>query len=561
MQSLWLLYRLQARSSLRSLWKQLKTFKGAIRLIPVMVLGCFLFVPLVTSWFMADQLAKNSPQTMKLIRIGLPFVLALFFYTMIFRPGKNTGLGFSLPEIDFLFPAPLSRRDLLIYKLMSNVGAIVLLSVVMTMLGSMFLVRQNFVRDLAVGGCGIFMTFLFIRLSVIFFSLVGESVVLRFFTPLRKVIGLALGALVIVALFSLRGKVAWKPITNIKQLEPLLMGLADSTAANVLTGPFQMFANLILCDTMGGFFLWGLLCLLFNVLLFFAIVKLDANFLETSVRISQRQAEVLKNQGLSMLLEGRGGGTLPMLPYLNGTGPIAWRQLQTFYRVWKVGIFYVGLIIAMGGVMLWSDRNTMSSEEQFGLVISMLATMSFVATISLPIGFQSDVNKMDWFKSLPASNMQIAAGQLLGPTIVLTLLQYLYILIFFIITYDVWQMWLVTMLVLPVINFVLLSISNTLALLYPARAEAGMVKNLESLGSIVIFLMVQSFVGCVLVCSAAGAGGVGWYLTGLWPVAVVLSLLVMLVYCIVGVKATAWAFERFDVSKMGRKKMEGPRQV
>jgi hypothetical protein len=550
--ALWLLFQLKSRGALRSWWRQARSPAGAVRGLASLAFVSLMLLPLVISWFKKDTLVENSELTSKLIKHGLPAALALFFYAVVCSPKKENFLHFTPPEIDFLFPAPFSRRGLLVYKLLSLASTGFVVSLFVTGFASMYLVNGNFWYSLARSFAGVYLTYLSIMLFVVLMGLIRDSLVVRLFNPVRKFVAAGAAALATIVALAARDKFNWEGWNSIgspQDIEPIVMSIVESTAGQILVGPFRIYSNVILSESLIGFAIWTAACLLVNVALLWLIVRCDANYLEASVLASQKRVELAKSQNLETVFVSSRVGTLPMLPYWGGAGPVAWRQLQTFYRTWKVMIFYLFFLMIVVGAIVWTSRNEVNSVERFGMVTSILALITYGGTVAMPIGFHSDVNRMDVFKSLPASWLQIAGGQLLAAVFVLTLLQYIYVFIFMFTALDVWPLWLAVFSVAPLINLIMLSIANSIALVFPPRSEPGAVKQFENIGSVMIFMFIVTVVSMTLFCAVVVAGLLGYFVTGLQVVTFLLCWLMLGVFGVVGILVTGKAFQRYDVTK------------
>ena len=109
--SLWLLLGLQLRGWVRNVVRSLGTVKGA--LLAAVGLGVFLL------WFSYLILATAGPQDRsEQIRIWGPAGLLLYCVLNVLSTPAEKAIYFSPGEVNFLFPAPFGRRELLAYKLM-----------------------------------------------------------------------------------------------------------------------------------------------------------------------------------------------------------------------------------------------------------------------------------------------------------------------------------------------------------------------------------------------------------------------------------------------------------
>ena len=182
-------------------------------------------------------------------------------------------------------------------------------------------------------------------------------------------------------------------------------------------------------------------------------------------------------------------------------------------------------------------------------VTVMIGMLTFAAAITMPMGFLSDIEKMDIFKRLPNTSTQIAMGQLLAPVLALAVAQFATVLLFSFSALEYWLYWIATAAFAPLVSIVLLSMLNSLALFYPKRKSKGAVNEFENVGHLLVFLFflfsTTVFIGMTLLV----VGGVVYFITSNIPLILLSCWIVMVLFSIAGVFVTGWAFERFDVSK------------
>ncbi|HEU4454943.1 MAG TPA: putative ABC exporter domain-containing protein, partial [Longimicrobium sp.] len=110
------LLRRSPRGKLRQAWRRMKTVKGAIAFGfgAIFLLG---FVVLQLWTLTLD--VEMEPASLEGLRTYLPPALLLF---AVLGAMSGKALYFTPAEVDFLFPAPVGRRELLLYNLLSRVG-------------------------------------------------------------------------------------------------------------------------------------------------------------------------------------------------------------------------------------------------------------------------------------------------------------------------------------------------------------------------------------------------------------------------------------------------------
>ena len=112
--SLYKLMALTFKSSLRRLFRGARSVRGAFLIIFTIGIFAMMIVPSVLVASMRDRPAGlASGLAEPYLPLGLLSISLLF----VFTSAGEKALYFSPPEVDFLFPAPFHRRELLIFKL------------------------------------------------------------------------------------------------------------------------------------------------------------------------------------------------------------------------------------------------------------------------------------------------------------------------------------------------------------------------------------------------------------------------------------------------------------
>ncbi|MBS1201695.1 MAG: putative exporter, partial [Chromatiaceae bacterium] len=172
--ALWHLIRLRHRARLRRVLRDLKTLRGATVYLFGLGLTAFLFVPLLGGDF---PQTRYNPES--LLRIWQSSLLTIVLVGQIKALGERA-IYFSPSEVDFLFPAPFQRRDLLAYRVISSLDGIALTALVFSLV------------FVAFGGVwpavfvGAFLSFLMINLLSMCLAVVREILEERAFSAGRR---------------------------------------------------------------------------------------------------------------------------------------------------------------------------------------------------------------------------------------------------------------------------------------------------------------------------------------------------------------------------------------
>ena len=259
--------------------------------------------------------------------VGPALLLLYCFMNVVFSTGERA-IYFPPAEVNFLFPGPFGRRQLLGFKIVSTL----IVSLPTALFMSMAL--RTYSSTFAASFVGMLLIVLFMQLFSMTINLLAISVGARLYTRGRKLVA-ALGVLLVAALLLHIGGSPrqWQP-------EELLRKLIDAPTWKIVSWPLRSFFDAVTAER-----LWPELArsaavgTLVDLVLVGVVFALDAQYLEaaaaTSARIYARMQR-LRRGGMGSGEGLRRGGTvrtsLPMLPWLGGIGPIVWRQLTTAAR-------------------------------------------------------------------------------------------------------------------------------------------------------------------------------------------------------------------------------------
>src|SRR5438128_1831053 len=109
------------RALFKLMWLQLKGWVrrqftgGSVRRIVFGVLGAGMFVLWISGVVLGTAFAKSRPA--EDILGTLPLYLTVFAFLPIVLGSDDRAIAFTPAEVDFLFPGPFGRRDLVLYKM------------------------------------------------------------------------------------------------------------------------------------------------------------------------------------------------------------------------------------------------------------------------------------------------------------------------------------------------------------------------------------------------------------------------------------------------------------
>ena len=324
-------------------------------------------------------------------------------------PEQSAGLTFSEAEIQFLFPAPITRRQLLLYKILRAQPQVFVSALVMT-----FLMFRN-AKFLGLWICLIVLSiyFMFVRLARARLKLLGIGFLIR----------LPAIAAIVVGLFSL----LWKTVDldSFRGMQvrpgqfPDLPALFHGSVADAILFVPRFFAHAVLPLSIPQL-LASCGILLVAALLFFELAaRTNIAFEEASIRASQKSAS-----RRARLQESRIGVrvTFPRMPppfripaRARPEVAIYWKNLTAGLRIsspWLL-IMAVCALYFLGQSFYSSEpavRTTLA-----GLALMLAAMFPFLGSGVFTQDMRLDLPRIELLKSYPIAGDRLVAAEIAAP--------------------------------------------------------------------------------------------------------------------------------------------------
>jgi hypothetical protein len=539
--ALWKLFRLKVRGSFRSMGRKVKSVRGALLAAFTLLVFGLMFGPnLAMALIHRDTAMGASPESLRdLIPVGM---LAFVVLNIVTSLGERA-IYFSPSDVDFLFPAPFSRRQILLYKILGSVTGAIFVALIFSV---SFIIH---IRSWPAALVGIFLGMLMLNSLTVCAQLAANSVTERAFTRARK---LLLGGVIVAAAAAL-GQAAGQGI-NGPWLETLRQA-RHSLAAEIILAPFSVFAKIIAAerlvpDALG----WAALGALLVVGIYALAIRLDANYLETAVRVSQKMQERKRRMLSDGLWAGQSkrpvrSARMPQPPWLGGVGPLMWRQAIQSLRGGRAVIVLVAIVvIAAGAPLAFAAReNKELSKILPHFVIGIAAYVTFLYSSQAPFGFRGDYARMDVLKSLPIRAIAMACGQMLVVVVVLTLLQWLAFAVAAVLAPAAAAELLIAALMVVPFNWLAFGTESLLFLLYPSPLVATGSEGFLKMGRVMLFMIAKFFVLGVCAAVAAIPAAVVYFVTRSMFAAWFAAWFALLLPAVGILLLVAWAYQRYDV--------------
>ena len=512
--------------------------------------------------------------------------VALFTFVVLgwVLPQERAALVFTEAEVAFLFPAPVSRRKLIHYKLLKSQMAVFFGTLILTVMTG---------RILQGGAAPFRVASWWLVLSLLDLHFLGAS-----FARTRLLDrGISTWTRRLVVLGLVGGLVGWVGIWAWQTMPapPEFNGNGDADLANLkyyarqltqfgpvpyVLYPFRLVVKPYFAANWLDFLraVWPVGVLM--VLHYIWVVRANVAFEEASVEASRKLAERITaiRSGRRHPLQGtRKRSRPPFRLAPSGLPPVAllWKNLiaagQGFtFRFW---IMLLLIVVSVGfGVAPQMHRANNFSMVLGPLAVGLLAFSFVMGPQIMRQDFRQDLPMMDVLRTYPLPGWQLALGELLAPAAILTAAQWCLIL-FAILAFPSLGKGRLALdlrlalgfslaLLAPVLNLVSLIIPNVSVLLCPGWFHSGpqaMNAGIEATGQRIVFMLGQLLVlvasllpAAILVAVAVLAGrALALPLSLTIPLAAVGATLIMAVEAALGLWWLGRLFAKFDLAAEG----------
>jgi hypothetical protein len=355
--------------------------------------------------------------------------LALFVAVAVawILPNSRAALAFTEPEVAFLFPAPVTRRTLVYFKLIKSQLSILISSLILTLISNRWTFLGGSMWMHAVGWWLVF--------SMYNLHLIGASFartrLLDFGLDVRRRRIAAVGMLIalgVVTWFWLRRTLPAPSDADLSSAESLIdyvkAVLASPPLAWVLL-PFRLVVRPFLAGNLPRFIsvLWPALLLL--ALHYLWVVRSDVAFEEASVALSQKRAErqaamragkwtigaPAKKRREPFVLSAKGAPSIAFLwKSLIAAGPLYYPKNWLF------------LGVALAGGAIWLGHDPIYRPFLTGIGAfsgALIAYGLFFGPVLSRRGTGQMLERFDLLKSYPVRGWQAVLGELLCPVTIL----------------------------------------------------------------------------------------------------------------------------------------------
>ncbi len=505
--------------------------------------------------------------------LGAFILFSLVFMAWVF-PHQRAALSFTEAEVAFLFPAPVSRRGLIHFKLLKSQFAIFVTTIFLTLLTRRFGPAGNAWRH----AIGWWMILSMLNLHFLGSSfarmLLLERGISNWLRRLAVFLIVAVGGGAII-LWSRQTMVppTMNDLASFSAAEDYAQQLLSSGPALYLLYPFQLVVRPFLALDVARFLsaLWPALLLL--GLHYFWVIRSNVAFEEASVELSRRTAErvaAARSGQLRLKIKKRKRPLFELHPTGFPATAIFWKNLISAGNAFSLRLWILLALICLPTlIILGTSGPRADMMSLLGMASGMLTIWSlFLGPQILRQDLRQDLPVADILKLYPIRGWQLVLGEVLAPAAILTVVQCLLLLLTIALLRRIpggeaislltrLSFGLSAAIVLPAFNLISLLIPNAAVLLFPSWFQTGKEspQGIEATGQRLIFMLGQILVFLVSLIPAALAFTVAFlplsYLAGPLVATPVASIAATLVLSVEAALAFLWLgrlFERFDLS-------------
>jgi hypothetical protein len=535
------LYYLFTRSFWNSIVVRVKRLRQPKYLIGALIGGAYFYLYFYRFLFRGDfrgapkSLASNSSFVLgEDVRINLA-ALGLFVAVVVFSwiiPSSRAALHFSEAEVAWLFPAPLSRVQLIRFRLIKSQLGLLLIALLMTIL------TGRLARD----GHALLHTFgWWIVLTALQFHRLAASFTITRLTDRglstvrRRLVAIALAG-AFIWILSLWAKQVptlprWSEIATEGALGTYVTELASAGPAGWLLLPFRWVVQPWFAANAWDFIRAAGPALLIIAVHYVWVIRSQVAFEEGSVQLSEKRAALLAAQATGNL-RFRITPRSEQVPLFN-LQPRGWPALGFAWKSWirfggrrvlRIGVFCSILCILAASAPLlvpeWAEFAGVAVIAGFATTCGLLFSGPQLTGQAL----RRELQSVEWIKACPVPPSQIIFGQILGPALIWSAIEWVATIVSLLgalatpnalpePAFTAPLICIGALVMLPPFNIVASLVPSGVMLIFPGWFKPGEARGIEATGLGIIMIFAQLlFLGLSLVPAALAFAGVAYIL-------------------------------------------------
>lgn len=531
------LLRASVRGFFRRTGRRLRTFRGFLSTVFGLLLFGLLIVSQVMAMVMDRSPAPDHEETVLAVSVAL---MVLLIPSLVAADAPF----FWPQEVQFLFPAPVSRRELLLYQ-MARSSWVQAFSGLWVGLMAM----RAAVHPLASLAAGVLAMIYLLALT----NLVG---LLKLAIGDRLPAGVRASIKPVLSVAALAAGFAFYRRTQGIGFGPAVGEVFASPWFRAAILPARPVGEAFAARSWGEALLWMGVCGGLIAASVAAVLATRVDFRERSLVSSAKRFERLRRMrssraGLSAGTPARRRLSVPALAFLGPAAPLARRQAFELGRglrvLWSL-LFTAGLaffyVIVMPGFL--AD----DAAGRLGMTLVVLVVVfPLLASGGFSIDFRRDLERMAYLRSLPLRPVAVAVGQVFTAAAVIAGVNV--ILLACAAALARWrvapEMALLAAAGAVPVAWLAVTLENWLFLLFPTRTQADGGQQNAFMGKQILKLLFKSLMLTLVAVAAGGVAFVGGLLAGTWGAAAGVVLTILLA-CAGATAVLARAFDSFDLT-------------
>ncbi len=487
--------------------------------------------------------------------------------------GERSALAFTPAEVQFLFPAPVSRRQLVHAKLVRMQIAILLNTLIFSVLlrggGSSLEGWQR--------GLSLWMLFSTLALHRLGASIVHANAMEHVGKARRRLIVplIVFGVVLVAVTYGVVTAWPMLRVASLSGIKALLLAVTDALRAPVPSAalwPVRAVLEPVFLGSGAKWLVampWAAAVLTLHYLW---VVRLDKAFEEAALEATQHRAERLQRFRTSQMGNSRSRkGKLAKVPALALTGrpemAIAWKNVVAALRggAWRTQLLMFTASLAVLAVVTRSASDR-AGDVFMGVTFGWGAMLLFIGPLWMRFDLRLDLPRLPMLKTMPLPGWRIVAAEIAAVTalhsvtvwslMVVPLVMFLQEPALLTESGVTIPIFLSVVVGVPVFNALMFTIQNGTALLFPAWVRLGTeARGFETMGQNLLTTGATTLVAAVALVFPVGLGALILWFTndwGGWSVLVATMLACMVVV------AELWplliwlggVFEKIDVSEV-----------
>jgi ABC-2 type transport system permease protein len=348
--------------------------------------------------------------------------VGLFIITAIGWVLPNSGrpaLTFSRADVQLLFPAPITRRQLIHYKILrSQVGTAFASALVSLAFHAARITEQWLIVFV---GTLVVMTTVNLHLTGV--ALRRDSLAEHGLSGLRQA-WLPLTLILTIAFVIVQAIVGdWYTLSLLNRPSEVLREIeriGTSGAVRVVLAPFVLLIRLPLSSTFFEF----LQALPMALALLFAnyvwVVRSDAAFEEAAADYAERHAALSRETSVALAANRRRAEPFHLAPTGRPEVALLWKNLILASRAMSLRVLNRVLAVVLVSALLLSTRATTFGDALAGLCVIAAALATFFGAQSMRNDLRRDLSQLVTIKSWPMPGAAVVRGEVLAPTVILS---------------------------------------------------------------------------------------------------------------------------------------------